>query len=124
MSHTPKVIGAFTKEQRCGRSCVFEPEQLEVILGEARQASQFLGSLFSVLALSAARISEIIAVKWKNVQANELVLEPLQNSSSARTAACSMLMDVLRGWREAQSRLQQVSQDVFVFKGTKLGPTS
>ena len=60
VSHKPKVSGLFAKQQRCGRSCVFEPQQLEALLGEANNVSQFGGTLFATLALSGARVTEIL----------------------------------------------------------------
>ena len=113
VSHKPRVNGLFAKQRRCGRSCVFEPQQLEAILAETNKASQFWGTLFSTLALSGARVSQTLTVKWEDVQTNELVLQ------SARKVACPKLMDVLREWREAQSRERPVSGDDFVFGGAK-----
>ena len=122
VSHKPRVNGLFAKQHRCGRSCVFEPQQLEAVLAETNKASQFWGTLFSTLALSGARVSEILTVRWKDVQASDLVLKPFKSlKTSARDVACPKLMDLLREWREAQSREHPVNQNDFVFKGAKPG---
>ena len=118
VGHKPKVSGLFAKQQRCGRSCVFEPQHLEALLGETNMVSQFWGTLFATLALSGARITEILTVRWKDVLANELFLEPLK-SPSARKVTCPKLMGLLSKWREAESREHTVSQNDFVFKGAK-----
>ena len=69
-----------------------------------------------------AGATEILTVRWNDVQANELVLEPLKSpKKSARMVACPKLMGLLRKWREAQSREDLANQDDFVFKGTKSG---
>ena len=58
---------------------MFEQVQLEALLAEANNVSQFWGKLFSTLALSGARVTEILTVKWKDAQANKLFLEPIKN---------------------------------------------
>ena len=75
----PKAKELFSKQHGCGRSCIFEPQQLEALLGEANKVSQYWGTLFATLALSGARVTEILTVKWKDVQANKLFLEPIKN---------------------------------------------
>ena len=87
------------------------------MLADTNKISQFWGTLFSTLALSGARVSETLTAKWKDVQTNELVLQ------SARKVACPKLMDLLREWREAQSREHPVTQNDFVFRGARRGLT-
>ena len=91
---------------------MFEQVQLEALLAEANNVSQFWGKLFSTLALSGARVTEILTVKWKDVQANKLFLEPIKNPTrSARSVACPKLLELLRKWRDAQSRTRPVDQN-------------
>ena len=123
MFHKPRVYGLFTKQHRCGRSCVFEPQQLEAVLAETNKASQFWGTLFSTLALSGARVSETLTVKWKDVQPDELVLESLASPSALRIA-CPKLMDLLHEWHAPQARRPPLGAEDFVFPGRKPGTSA
>ena len=116
----PQTNNVFVKQHCCGRSCVFTTHQLKAVLDAANKLSQFGGTLLSTLALSGVRITEIVTVRWRNVRADELVLEPpLCPEKPARRVACPKLMDLLREWREAQSRERPVNLEDFVFRGRK-----
>ena len=116
-NYMPQATNLFVKQQRRGRSCVFEPQKLRALLNEAIKESQFWGTLFTTLALSGARITEVTTARWRDVREDELHVNASRNKVNPERAVRSPeLVRVLNNWREKRALLDRpATDDTLVF---------